>query len=336
MKKLVTLAISLIMATSLFGCGNSSDKNTDASADAVQSQETTTEETNAEEGDTLVNNETEVLIEHSKGKVVVPKNPKKIAVFDFGILDTIDTLGIDVEMALPIDSIPQYLESYKENTTNAGGIKEPNIEELFNFEPEVIFISGRQADFYDELSKIAPTVYVELDGANYIASIQYNTAILTEIFQGKEDVSEEKLINIAKRVEEVNQKASATEEKALVILTNSGKMSTYGRGSRFGIIFDDLGVKPADENIEVSTHGKEISYEYIAEINPDIIFVIDRNAVVGGENDDSQILNNELVNGTNAAKSGKIINLDPEIWYIAGGGLTSVNTMIEEVEKAFN
>ncbi len=215
-------------------------------------------------------------------------------------------------------------------------IKEPNIEELFNFKPEIIFISGRQADFYDELNKIAPTVYVELKPESYVDSIYYNTVILTEIFSGKEDIAEEKLIDIYKKIDEVKEKTGSTEEKALVILANNGKMSTYGKGSRFGIIYDDLGVKPADENIEVSTHGQEISYEYISEINPDIIFVIDRNAVVGGESNASDILNNELVNGTNAAKLGKIINLDPEIWYIAGGGLSSVNTMIEEVEAAFN
>lgn len=319
MKKLITITMSLILSTSLFGCGNTNKTNS-------QDNVVVTGENNANE----------VIIEHSKGTVSVPKNPKKIAVFDFGILDTIDALGIDVEMALPVDSIPTYLADYKETATNGGGIKEPNIEELFNYKPEIIFISGRQESFYDELNEIAPTVYVELNGANYINSIYYNTAILTEIFEGKAEISEEKFSEIYAKVEAVKEKTNATEEKALVILANSGKMSTYGRGSRFGIIFDDLGVKPADENIEVSTHGKEISYEYIAEMNPDIIFVIDRNTVVGGESDDSNILNNELVNGTNAYKTGKIINLDPEIWYIAGGGLTSVNTMIEEVESAFN
>ncbi|MDE6357557.1 MAG: siderophore ABC transporter substrate-binding protein [Eubacteriales bacterium] len=319
MKKLITIAMSLILATSLFGCGASNSANSGG--------ETVQEETDAPRQ--------MVTIEHSKGTVEVPKNPKKIAVFDFGILDIIDSLGIDVDLALPVDSIPTYLSKYEKKATNAGGIKEPNIEELFNYKPEVIFISGRQESFYEELSEIAPTVYIEINGANYVNSVYYNTAVVNEIFDGKKELAAEKFSDIYNKVEEVKKKAKKSEEKALVILANSGAMSTYGRGSRFGIIFDDLGFTPVDEDIEVSTHGDEISYEYIAEKNPDIIFVIDRDAVVGGETDNSEILNNDLVNETNAVKSGKVINLDPEIWYIAGGGISSINTMIEEVEAAF-
>jgi iron complex transport system substrate-binding protein len=93
-------------------------------------------------------------------------------------------------------------------------------------------------------------------------------------------------------------------------------------------------VKQADENIEVSTHGQEANYEYIAKVNPDLIFVVDRTAVVGGTNHASSTLDNELVNGTNAAKNGAIISLNPDIWYLSGGGIASVMQMVSDVEAA--
>lgn len=322
MKKLIILTASLIMSATLFGCtpGNTSVEET-----------TETTETNIQTN--VENSEaSEVTINHSRGTTVVPKNPKKIAVFDLGILDTLHTLEVDVEMALPIDNIPTYLSEYKDIATNAGGIKEPNIEELFNFEPEIIFISGRQADFYDELNKIAPTVYVDLNAETYMQDFTYSVSYLSEIFDKNGD---EYIQKINEKIEEVKSKTSATEEKALFIMVNNGKMSTYGKGSRFGLVFDVLGVKPADENIEVSTHGKEVSYEYIAEINPDIIFLIDRNSVVGGEAN-SDVLNNDIVNQTNAAKMDKIVPLNSELWYLVGGGLSSVYKMIEEIDAVFN
>ena len=324
MKKLIALAMSLIIATGLVGCG--SEPKEDSAVTSESSESTSL----AEETE---NTDAQVVIEHSKGTVTVPKNPKKIAVFDMSVLDTIDALGIDVEMALPVESLPSYLSTYESTATNAGGIKEPNIESLFNFEPEIIFINGRQADFYDQLSAIAPTVYLELNAETYMQEVYYNANIIYSVFGIEED---DKLLGLFKKADEVNQKISGREEKALVILVNNGKISTYGRGSRFGMIFDTLGVKPADENIEVSTHGQEVSYEYISQINPDMIFVIDRNDIVGGEGESIEALNNDLVNGTNAAKNGKIIKLDSEIWYLSGGGLSSVYRMIEEIEAAFN
>ena len=73
-------------------------------------------------------------------------------------------------------------------------------------------------------------------------------------------------------------KATATGKKALIILANEGKISAYGPGSRFGILHDVFGFGAVDPNIEVSTHGKDISNEYIVEMNPDYLFVVDRGA----------------------------------------------------------
>jgi iron complex transport system substrate-binding protein len=111
-------------------------------------------------------------------------------------------------------------------------------------------------------------------------------------------------------------------------------MSAYGAGSRFGIIHDLLGVKAADDTIEVSTHGQEVSYEYISQVNPDILFVVDRTVIAGGTNLAATTLDNELVNETSAATNNKIISLDPDLWYLSGGGLTSVSEMIDEVVAA--
>ncbi|GJM75014.1 hypothetical protein HMSSN036_72300 [Paenibacillus macerans] len=60
-------------------------------------------------------------------------------------------------------------------------------------------------------------------------------------------------------------------------------MSAYGPGSRFGLIHDVFGVPAVDDTIEASTHGQSISFEYVAEKNPDYLFVVDRDAVVTEE-----------------------------------------------------
>jgi iron complex transport system substrate-binding protein len=101
------------------------------------------------------------------------------------------------------------------------------------------------------------------------------------------------------------------------------------------MIYDDVGFIPVDENIEVSTHGMSVSFEYVVEKDPDYLFVVDRGAVVsGGESTAKQLIENELVGRTKAYQEGNIIYLDPNYWYVAGGGLISVAEMMKELDAA--
>jgi iron complex transport system substrate-binding protein len=274
-----------------------------------------------------------MTIEHKYGEVEIDKNPEKVVVFDFGVLDTLDELGVEVT-GVPQTSIPAYLEKYAdEKYTNVGSLKEPDFEAIHAMQPDVIFITTRQAELYEQFAEIAPTVYVELDYTKYMESFEKNMTLVGEIFDKKDEVASA-LEEIKASVEEVNKKASALDKKGLIVLANEGKVSAYGPSSRFGIIHDVFGFGAADEKIEVSTHGQSITFEYIMETNPDILFVIDRNTAVGGEAGAEKVIENELVKKTTAFQEDKIIYLDPDAWYLSGGGLQSVKLMAEEIEAA--
>lgn len=317
MKKIIYFVLSATLVMGLFvACSKKeSDNNV---APSVSSQEEATS----------------VTIEHTMGTATVAADVKKAVVFDFGVLDMIDALGIEVEIAAPVSSLPAYLSKY-ENAASVGSIKEPDLEAIFEFEPDVIFISGRQQDYYDQLSQIAPTIYVETNGDTYIDDVKKNIGYVAKIFD-KVNEAEEAINNINNLVEEVKALTAQSDEKALIMLTNDGSLSVYGSGSRFGMVYDILGSKAADENIESSTHGQSVNFEYVAEKNPDIIFVIDRTLVVGGTNTANAVLDNDLVNGTNAAINNKIISLDPDIWYLSGGGITSTSQMINDIKSAYS
>lgn len=55
---------------------------------------------------------------------------------------------------------------------------------------------------------------------------------------------------------------------------------------------------------------------------------------VGGEVGAKETIENELVKKTDAFKNGKIIYLDGTNWYLSGGGLQSMKSMIDEVRSA--
>ncbi|MEF7440063.1 siderophore ABC transporter substrate-binding protein [Paenibacillus lautus] len=278
----------------------------------------------------------EITITHKLGETPVKKNPSRVVVFDFGILDSVDKLGVEV-LGVPQANIPAYLSKFEDKKyENVGSLKEPDFEKINSIEPDLIIISGRQQDAYEELSKIAPTIFLGVDTSKYMESFKENMNTLGQIF-GKEAEVQKELATIDENIKALNEKATATGKKALIILANEGKISAYGPGSRFGILHDVFGFDAVDPNIEVSTHGKDISNEYIVEMNPDYLFVVDRGAAVAtgeGESGAKAVVENELVNTTNAAKEGNIVYLNPDFWYLSGGGLTSVSEMITEVEAA--
>lgn len=305
-KKLLTCTLALLMAFILAGCQSTPDQTP---------------------------SEQSITIEHLKGTAVINGEVKKVAVFDFGFLDTMKVMGIETELALPISSLPDYLSEFKD-AVNAGGIKEPDLEALYTFKPDVIIISGRQSDYYEELNKIAPTIYVEVNAETYLEDVKKNTEIAAKIFNA-DDAADKAIQALETQVEEAKKTVGSTDQKALILLTNDGTISAYGAGSRFGLIHDLLGIPTADSTITVSTHGQSVNYEYIAKINPDILYVVDRTQVVGGTTTTNTTLDNDLVKQTNAYQHQQIINLTPDYWYLSSGGLLSVSEMIKEAVAPF-
>jgi iron complex transport system substrate-binding protein len=275
----------------------------------------------------------EITLTHKLGEATVQKNPQKVVVFDYATLDTLDAMGIEV-IGLPKSNIPEFLTKYKdEKYEDVGTLFEPNYEKLNELKPDVIFISTRQASVYEELKKIAPTVYFEIDQDSFIDSFGSNLKALGEIF-GKEDYAEGEIARVKKEVEELSKSAAALGKNALVVMVNEGALSAYGEGSRFGMIHKEFGFVPVDKNIEVSNHGQSISFEYILEKNPDYVFVIDRGATVGGSTSAQQVLDNDLIKMTEAYKNENIIYLDSQVWYVASGGVKGTDVMIKNLQDA--
>ncbi|GIO24547.1 siderophore ABC transporter substrate-binding protein [Oceanobacillus sp. J11TS1] len=316
-------SLLFIMLTSFLllmaACG--SDSNDNAGESDKSEGETPKEET--------------VTITHELGETEVPVNPEKVVVFDFGILDTLDKLDIPVTGVAKSGSIPSYLEKYESDEyENIGGLKEPDFEKIAEIAPDLIIISGRQADMYEEFQKLAPTVHLGVDTTRYMESFEENMHKVGQIFDVDDQVETE-LQTIEDNIAELNEKAADAGD-ALIILANDDKISAYGQNSRFGIIHDVFGVSAVDEDIEASTHGMNVSFEYVMEQNPDMLYVVDRGAAIAtdGETNTADLVENDLVANTEAYKNDQIYYLNPDVWYLSGGGLTSVQKMIDEIDAS--
>lgn len=320
MKKYIVGLSMVLLSLGLVGCGSTNNEGSSHSTGKAATSSTAKEET--------------LEVNDSNGKVTVPKNPKKVVVFDNGSLDTLDALGVgDKVVGAATDNLPAYLDDYKK-VDSAGGIKEPDLEKINQMKPDLIIISGRQSDFLEQLKEIAPTMYLAVDTSDTWNSIKQNVETLGKIF-GKEKAAEKQLAALETSIKETKEKAVESKDKALTVLVNEGQLSTYGKDSRFGIVYDTFGFAEADDAIKASTHGQSVSYEYVLDKNPDVLFVVDRTKAIGGDDSNNNVADNELVAQTTAGKDKKVISLQPDVWYLSGGGLESVKMMLEDVSQAF-
>lgn len=352
MNKQLALTI-LTGAMFLAACGseadsssNDAENNSNTNAEAENNTEENAENTNnAPEEETENNNaennevETEaasgeetMTITHELGETEVPVNPEKVVVFDFGVLDTMQALGKE-PIALPQENVPSYLEDYaSDDYENSGSLFEPDFEAIYGWEPDLIIIGGRTAEAYDDLNDIAPTVLMSVDQENYIETFEEQVTTLGEIF-AKEAKAEEAVADVQADLEVLQE--DTTDENGLMVMTSEGSLSAYGPGSRFGILHEEFGVEAADDTIEDASHGQNVSFEYVLETNPDLLFVLDRGAAVGDDGESAaETLDNDIINQTNAAQNDNIVHLSPDYWYLAAGGVTSVKEMIAEVHEA--
>ena len=339
MKKGISLALALALALALglTACSTASGGAADtpaanSGAPAVETSAQPSAETPENVTITSLNGSGEAV------ELEVPYDPQRIAILDMACLDILDALGVaEGRVVGSADTSLEYLQSYvtDENVANLGTIKEADLEAVMACAPDIIFIGGRSSS-YDALSEIAPVVYLATDSElGVVESVRKNASTIASIF-GLEDKVDQLMADFDARIQALAEFAAG--KTAIVGMCTSGSFNVLGNDGRCSILgreigFDNIGV---DADIDTSTHGNEASFEFIVDKNPDYIFVLDRDAAIGtdGAQLAQEIMENELVMGTDAYKNGNIVYLaHPAVWYTAEGGITALDLMLQDLES---
>lgn len=323
MRKIISILVAGVMLLSLAACGNKNNMN-DTSDPKESSTITLTTRNGA--GETV--------------EVEFPADPQRLAVMDLGALDILDNIGYgDRIVGVSTGSSIDYLQSYLTNDElfNLGNVKEADLEALMECEPDIIFIGGRMSAMYDELVKIAPVYIVYTDTEiGVIESTSMNAKNIATLFNAENKVDT--------LMEDYNTRiaalqAAAEGKTAIVGMVNAGGFGLLGNDGRCSIIgreigFENVGV---DADVDTSAHGNEASFEFVLAKNPDYIFAMDRDAAIGtqGAQLAAEVLDNELINRTDAAQNGNVIVLEhSNVWYTAEGGITALGVMLSDLESA--
>ena len=281
-----------------------------------------------------------ITIVHKLGTTVIEQRPRHVAVLDMNEVDFLDQLGVPVA-GMVKDYVPHFLARYKDDQDirDLGAIVQPNLERIHALQPDLVLMTSIQANHYQELSQIAPTVHFDVDYQNseskHIEVVKQHLLTLGRIF-GKEELARQKAAELDAEVADARKVTQERPEKALIVLHNNGAFSAFGVQSRYGFVFDALGVKPASTAIEAGLHGQPISSEFIQQANPDIIYVVDRPAVMEHRPVmTAEQMANPLLRQTNAWKNGRVIFVDADAWYITAASVTSLKRVIDDVLRGY-
>ncbi|MEO9297260.1 siderophore ABC transporter substrate-binding protein [Devosia alba] len=277
----------------------------------------------------------EKAIVHAQGETTISGVPAKVLVQDWATFDNLAALDIAVA-GVPSSNVPGYLaDQVPADLLQLGSLFEPDFEGIAAAQADVYFVAARSAAAYATAKDIVPTIDLSVNNDAVIAGLEKNLTILGDIFDVQPKAAE--LIAALDAKVAAVKAAAAGKGNALVLVTNAGKLGVYGRDSRVSWIYNEVGIPSALAEVKDGDHGGDaVTFEFLLEVNPDWVFVVDRDAGTGENNGAAAaLLDNELFNQTTAAQNGQIVYLDPQAAYITMNGYSAVSLMLDQVLAGF-
>ncbi|WP_280236694.1 iron-siderophore ABC transporter substrate-binding protein [Nocardia cyriacigeorgica] len=215
------------------------------------------------------------------GTTTVGVPPKSVVALDPSFTDA--ALLLDAPLtgyvqyrADPDHPFPDYLGDLGETvaaSVNVGTTAEPDLEQILELEPDLIISAKvRHEPLYDQLSKIAPTVFSSTTGPTW----KQNILLLGEAL-GKKTRAQELITGYEERAAAVGEQIRAADPDvtySLVRFTGEGTARLYSSNSFIGNIMTDMAIpRPEDAPDSNDVIFTPLSAEQILRADAGIIMV---------------------------------------------------------------
>ncbi|MBV2163765.1 MAG: ABC transporter substrate-binding protein [Comamonas sp.] len=266
--------------------------------------------------------------------------PQRVVAYDLGALEILQALGIPAAGG-PQAQFPAYLADYTARYTVAGSLFEPDYDALSKIRPDLIIVGGRSAAKAQTLGKLAPVLDFSVRGDHLLHDLERNITDIARLY-GKQAQGKALVDKINQEVAELRRLSSQAAPGVLLMAINE-KIMPQAPGSRFGLLFDVLGAKSALTAQDVPARGgPAYTFDDLVKLQPQWIYVIDRNTAVGSAAGGGEIIpspkvfDNAQVRATPAGQKGQVVFLDPKGWYLMGSsGPTALLNNVAQLQQAY-
>jgi iron complex transport system substrate-binding protein len=279
--------------------------------------------------------EASYTVEHAMDTTEIKGTPKRVVILTNEGTEALLALGIKPVGAVKswtgnpwYDHIKDQMEGVKELGTEA----EPSLEAIAALKPDLIIGNKlRHEKIYEQLSKIAPTVFSETLRGNWKDNFMLYAKAVNQEEKGKKVIAE-----YDKRIEELKTKlGDKLKMKVSIVRFMAGDVRIYHKDSFSGVILDQLGfARPESQNVnDFAETG--VTKERIPAMDGDILFYFTYETGDGEANKlEKEWINDPLFKSLNVAKQGKVYKVSDTIWNTAGGVLAA-HLMLDDIEKYF-
>lgn len=314
-----TKVVAALLGTAivLSGCGTSSQGNNGA---AAPNQGTAANQS--------------YTIQHAMGETKIPKTPERVVILTNEGTEALLALGVKPVGAVQSwvgDPWYPHIKAEMEGVKNVGTESQPNIELIASLKPDLIIGNKMRVEkIYEQLSKIAPTVYSqELRG-----EWKNNFRLYAEAVNKKEKGAEV-LAAFDSRVEDLKKKAGdKLKMKVSLVRFMPATARIYYNDTFAGIIFKQIGIaRPANQDIP--KFADDVTKERIPQMEGDLLFYFTYETGDGKATKlEEEWLKDPLWNNLNVVKNKKAFKVNDSIWNTAGG-VKAANLLLDELYKIY-
>ena len=298
------ILLSIFTALIIIGCGINTSDNINPNPDNITSQTR--------------------IVKHAMGETKVPLNPKRVVVV--GGLDNVLALGVKPIAATTLlyDQYPDYLKSKTQEINKIGVNNTANIEKILYQKPDLILGLNWDADIYQQLSQIAPTVLADGDKSWKEWLNKFAEAL------GKTETAEKLLKDYDQRINNLRQQLGNRLSETQVSLVNfwNNYSRIYMNDSFAGSIIKEIGLPRPTYQDKDKIH-ENISLELIPELESDVIFLI-----LGGHNPSrlKQFTNHPLWSKLKPVQEDRVYQVSSDTW-ISSWGMIGANEVLDDLFK---
>ena len=258
-------------------------------------------------------------------QVEIPTKPRRVVILNASHLDVFCAAGgADIVVGKPTSkALSDKVIAATANAKEIGVIHSPDVEAILNLQPDLII--GINVPFHQQLIPIMQKagVPVLIESLDTYEQVQRMLSFYGEL-TGKADVAEKSLAEIDKQYQQGLALAKGkSAPKNLIVWGTTDSFSMATSTSFIGNLVFRLGggnIADAAESAAQNSGFIPLSMEFIAERNPEVIFIVTHG---GAEMTQEKVLanldKNNVWNGIAAVKNNRVYLLPYQIFAVNPG-----------------
>lgn len=253
-KFFLLMVLSLVTMLLLAACGGNSEE-------AEETEEPKPTEEN-----------TSYTVENAMETVTLDKTPERVVILTNEGTEALLALGVKPVGAVQSwtgDPWYDHIASEMEGVEVVGLESQVNVEAIAALQPDLIIGNKmRQEDIYEQLSKIAPTVFAETLRGNWKENFELYAKAVNKVEEGNQV-----LADYDNRIKEIQTKLGEDVNKEVsMVRFMAGDVRIYHKDSFSGVILEQIGfARPESQDVDDFAE-KNATKERIPAMDGDILF----------------------------------------------------------------